>query len=240
MAKQNASNPDTEIAELVTKHVNNLDDKGKLQLPDDMPDWQKHVIRSEKRQRDAQSELGKTQAQLRSEQAEKSVLLDAASSIIPADFQLSEDEIRQLEEIKYKDPDTYRLRVNELESKAKSAQAEKLKELTTKASEDAANQHMAKSRTTVLAEFRDANPELVITDDVLANDVPPRLLAGANAGTYTYGEYLEKVKAYVGTGKKIPGADDKGPNLHSMPGSNTPGKGAAERQGNKDLQKITF
>ena len=61
--KQNASNQ-ANIAELVTKHINNLDDKGKLQLPEDMPEMEKHIIRSEKRQRDAQAELSKTQHQL--------------------------------------------------------------------------------------------------------------------------------------------------------------------------------
>jgi len=239
--KQNASNSDTDINELVAKHVNNLDDKGKLQLPDDMPDWQKHVVRAEKRQRDAQSELGRTQSQLRESKAVNGVLMETAGSMIPEDFQLSDDELAEINGLKKSDPDAYRLRVNDLEAKAKVAQAEKLTELTKKAATDATTAHVTKNRVTVLAEFRDANPDLSITDDVLTYDVPPRLLAGVTAGEYSYAEYLDKVKAYVTAGKKAPGNGNNDPhNINSMPGSNTPGKGAADRAGKSDYARMTF
>jgi len=240
---KNASNPDTDIAELVNKYVHNVDpeDKSKLQLPDDMPDWQKHVIRSEKRQRDAQSELGRTQAQLRASAAKNEVLMTTASTMVPDDFQLSDDEITALEALKKNDPDKYRLEVNALEAKAKTAQTAKLKELTDKAAEDATNAHTTKNRVTVLSEFRDANPDLIITDDVLVNDVPPRFLKGVQDGDYTYGEYLEKVKAYVSAGKKAPSGDNSDPhNIHKMNGSQTPGKEAAGRAGKSDYAKMTF
>jgi len=239
--KQNASNSDTDINELVAKHVNNLDDKGKLQLPNDMPDWQKHVVRAEKRQRDAQAELGRTQADLRKSTAANGVLMDAAGTIIPDDFQLNDAELEDLKHLRTSDPDAYRLRVNDLEGKAKDAQSTKLKEATAKAGDDADLAHVAKNRLSVLQDFREANPELVITDDVLINDVPPRLLAGVTEGNYSYGEYLDKVKVYISTGKKAPGSENNDPhNINSMPGSNTPGKGAAERAGKSDYAKITF
>ncbi len=239
--KKNASNQDTELSELVSKHVNNLDDKGKLQLPDDMPDWQKHVIRSEKRQRDAQSELGRTQAQLRESNAVNGVLMETASTMVPDDFQLSDDELTALDKLKTTDPDKYRLEVNALEAKAKEAQKEKLTELTTKAATDATNAHMTKNRVTVLAEFRDANPDLVITDDVLVNDVPPRFMKGVQDGDYDYGTYLSMVKDYIGTGKKAPEGNKGDPhNIHKMNGSQTPGKKAAEKQGQGDYARMTF
>jgi len=241
MAKQNASNSDTEIDELVNKHINNLDDKGKLALPDDMPDWQKRVIRSEKRQRDAQSELGKTQAQLRESTAINGVLMETAGTMVPDDFQLSDDEITALNKLKTEDPDKYRLEVNALEAKAKTAQQEKLTELTTKAATDATNAHTTKNRVTVLAEFRGANPTLVITDDVLVNDVPPRLLAGVTNGDYTYSSYLDKVKEYITTGKVAPKGNEGDPhNPGEMPGSQTPGKSAADKAGKADYAKMTF
>ncbi|RLA58326.1 MAG: hypothetical protein DRQ78_12205 [Epsilonproteobacteria bacterium] len=239
--KKNASNQDTELSELVSKHINNLDDKGKLQLPDDMPDWQKHVVRAEKRQRDAQSELGRTQAQLRESKAVTDVLMATASTMVPDDFQLSDDELTALDKLKTTDPDKYRLEVNALEAKAKEAQKEKLAELTTKAATAATDAHTTKNRVTVLAEFRDANPDLVITDDVLVNDVPPRFLKGVQDGEYDYATYLSMVKDYVGTGKKAPEGNEGDPhNIHKMNGSQTPGKKAAGRQGQGDYAKMTF
>jgi len=230
-----------EIAELVTKHISNLDDKGKLQLPEDMPTWQKHIIRGEKRTRDAQAELSSEQNKLRQSEAKNAVLLKTASTMVPEDFQLSDAELTELNTLKKNDPDAYRLKVNALEASALEAQQTKLTEMTTKAAEDATIAHTTKNRVTVLAEFREANPDLSITDDILVNDVPPRLLAGVTSGQYSYGEYLVKVKEYLATGKTTTGDDNSDPhNMHKLPGSQTPGKKAAEKAGQSDYAKMTF
>ena len=240
MSKSKTSN-NADIAELVNKHVNNLDDKGKLQLPDDMPDWQKHVIRGEKRTRDAQAELSKSQTKLRESEAVNDVLLATASTVIPEDSQLSDAALTELNTLKTTDPDAYRLKVNALEAEALEAQKTKLTEMSTEAAKAATAAHTTKNRVTVLAEFRDANPDLVITDDVLISDVPPRLLAGVTNGNYSYGEYLEKVKDYLAKGKTATG-DPKGDphNMHNLSGSQTPGKEAAGRAGQDDYNKLTF
>ena len=240
-APANASNQEPEISVLVATHVNNLDDKGKLQLPDDMPEWQKHVIRSEKRQRDAQSELSKTQVQLQEASAVNEVLLSTAKAVVPSDFQLSDAEIAELESIKFKDPDAYRLRINELETKARAMQTENLTKVMDEAKTKASQSYQAKDRITVLHEFRAANPTLVITDDVLVNDVPARLINGVTDGKYDYAEYLEKVKAYLVAGTTVPKGDGGDPhNMHQTPGSQTPGKKAADNAGKDDYKKMTF
>lgn len=239
MSKQKTSNSD--ITELVNKHVNNLDDNGKLQLPDDMPDWQKHVVRAEKRQRDAQSELGRTQATLRGVEASNTVLVEQALSIVPDSFQLSADELTTLNALKVSDPDAYRLRVNDLEAKAITAQEENIKTLTGEAMTKANETFIAKDRITVLQEFRSANPDTVLTDEVLVNDVPPRFMNELNAGKYDYQTYLTKVTEYLKTGKVLPGQGaGEQTNLSDLPGSNTPGKQAAENAGKTDYKKMTF
>jgi len=239
--KVTTSNQEPDISELVNEHVNNLDDKGKLQLPDDMPDWQKHVIRGETRTRDAQAALSNTQTQLRESEAKNGVLMETASTMVPANFQLSDAELAALNALKVNDPDKYRLEVNSLEAKAREAQATNLTEMTTKAANDATNTYTAKNRVTVLAEFRDANPDLVITDDVLVNDVPPRFINGVTNGDYSYAEYLNKIKVYLEKGKNVNPVDNSDPhNIHNMSGSQTPGKVAANNAGKQDYKKMTF
>ena len=242
MSKNNStSNQEPDISELVNKHINNLDDKGKLQLPEDMPDWQKHVIRGEKRTRDAQAELSKTQTKLRESDAVNGVLMETASTMVPDDFQLSDTELANLNALKKNDPDKYRLEVNALEAKAKDAQAAKLSELTNKARTEATTTHVSKNRLSVLQDFRAANPDIVITDEVLVNDVPPRFLNGVNTGEYTYEEYLEKVKTYIGKGSSINGSNEGDKHsLNNMPGSKTPGKKASANAGKDDYKKMTF
>ena len=232
----------SQVNELVAKFSNDLDDKGKLQLPDDMPDWQKHIVRSEKRQRDAQSELGRTQTQLRESEAVNKVLSKEAMGIIPTDFEMSSEEVAALNKLKHDDPDAYRLEVNALEAKAKEFQSNKLKKLQEDAKIEVTNSYQATNRVTVLQEFRDANPDLVITDDVLVNDVPPRFMNDLNNGKIAnYHDYLVEVSKYLTGGKEVKKDDNGDPhNIHGMTGGKTPGKKAAENAGKKDYSKITL
>lgn len=239
------SNPTTsnkaEIAELVTKHINNLDDKGKLQLPEDMPDWHKHIIRSEKRQRDAQAELGKTQATLRGVEASNEVLRKQALSIVPGSLNLGEAELQALEVLKTNDVEAYRLQVNELEALALKQNADALAALTSEAVTKANETFIAKDRITVLHEFRSANPNTVLTDEVLVNDVPPRFMNELNAGKYDYSTYLVKVSEYLQTAKVVPNVGTgEEHSLSGMAGGKTPGKAAADEAGKSDYNKITF
>jgi len=242
MSKNNStSNQDTELSTLVSTHVNNLDDKGKLQLPEDMPDWQKAVIRSEKRTRDAQAELSNSQTEVRGLKAENGVLKDTALTVVPDDFQLSDADLTEIEDLKKTNPEAYRLRVNKLEEDAKTHQTKAIADLTTKAREDAQTTHQATNRVSVLAEFRIANPTLIITDEVLAYDVPPRLLEGVNKGEYTYGEFLGKVKTYIESGTTVGEGNTGDPhNIQKMNGTQTPGKKAALKAGQSDYKKMTF
>lgn len=239
--KTNASNQDTELSELVSKHINNLDDKGKLQLPDDMPDWQKHVVRAEKRQRDAQSALSITQKEKRELEAKNQVLGEQVSKTFSVELELSPEEAQALEVLKYRDPDAYRLQMNDLEKTAAEKKAERLNELTQGAVTKVEEQFIAKDRITVLQEFREANPDTVLTDEVLVNDVPPRFMNDLNSGKYDYQTYLTKVAEYLKTGKVLPGQSaGEQHNLSNLPGSTTPGKQAAENAGKTDYAKVTF
>ena len=232
---------DTDISAMVNEQLKNVDDKGKLNLPDDMPDWQKHVVRGEKRQRDAQSALGKAKDQLRTSEATNKVLNDK-QLVLPANLGLSQDEITEINGLATSDPEQYRLRMNAAETNARTKAQEELDSGVTKSIEEANTSHITQNRVTVLQNFRDANPELVITDDVLVNDVPPRFMNDLTSGKYAnYGEYLEAVKGYLEKGVVIPaGNEGDKHNLNHVSGASTPGKLAGDKQKLTDLSKVSL
>jgi hypothetical protein len=238
----NASNAtDADISAMVNEQLKSVDDKGKLQLPDDMPDWQKHVVRGEKRQRDAQSALGKANDKLRASDATLQVLKDK-QLVLPSNLGLTQDEVAEINGLATTDPEQYRLRMNAAETNARKVAQEELDSGVTKSIEEANNSHMTNNRVTVLQNFRDANPELVITDDVLVNDVPPRFMKKLNDGEYAnYGEYLEAVKGYIINGTEIPeGNKGEQHNLHDMSGKGAPGKKSGDNQKITDLSKVSL
>jgi hypothetical protein len=227
--------------ELVDKYINSVDEKGKLVLPDELSPVEKELVRQAKRTRDAQSALSKERLERAKLAATNAELEKLANSIIPEDFTLSPEELKELDEIKFKDPDAYRIRLNKLEAEAKKKQADKIRELTEKAQKEAENQAVSKTRIEVLEEFRKANPDIPLTDDVLVNDIPPRFMNELNAGKYDYSTYLQKVAEYLKTGKVVaqPGATEEH-NLGNLAGGKTPGQEAANKQGKQDYKKITF
>jgi len=244
MGKQTTTSTNNQsggVKELIDKHINNLDEKGKLQLPDELSDVEKELIRQAKRTRDAQSALSKLREEKIAIEAKAGVLEETVKKVLPADLGLSDDEQAELETLKYRDPDAYHIRMTELE-KANAAKAEEtVTGLTTEAIEKAKQSHIAQNRLAVLEEFRSANPDLQLTDDVLVNDVPPRFMNELNEGKYDYNTYLEKVAEYIKTGKVLPSkgsAEEK--SLGDVTGGLTPGKKAAENAGKQDYKKMTF
>ena len=227
--------------ELIDKYINEVDEKGKLQLPDSLSEVEKELIRQAKRTRDAQSALGKKQLEAARLAAEKAELEKIAREVMPADFKLSEEEIREIEQLKTTDPEAYRIRVNKIEEAAKEAQEKRLKEIAEKAKQEAENKILAENRLQILEEFRASHPDIALTDEILVEEVPPRFMKELNEGKYDYREYLNKVVDYLQQTKVIPTPGNaEGRSLGNLAGGKTPGQEAANNQGKLDYKKLTF
>ena len=228
-----------EIETAVTQHTNK--DTGKLDLPDDMSDDDKFLIRHGKRTRDAQAELAKAQKELRTSQATNKVLNDK-QLVLPANLGLSQEEIVEINGLSTSNPEEYRKRMNKAEADARTVAQTALDEGVTKSIDEANNAHITDNRVTVLQNFRQANPELVITDDVLVNDIPPRFMNDLNSGKYeNYNAYLTAVKGYIEKGAVIDeGNAGEEHNLQHMNGKTVPGKKAGDRQKIADLSKVSL
>jgi ribosome-binding ATPase YchF (GTP1/OBG family) len=229
------------VQELINKYINNVDEKGKLQLPDELSDVEKELIRQAKRTRDAQRALSKAQQEKASLEAKANALREKMNDVTIDDFNLTPEEEHALNSLKTNDPEKYRKVMNELEAEVKQKRQEEIDKLLEDAGKEALNKVEAENRLKILQEFRQANPDIQLTDEMLVEEVPPRFQKELNAGKYDFQTYLSKVVEYLRTTKVLPtpGNTEKH-NLSNMAGGTNPGKEAAEKQGKLDYAKITF
>lgn len=156
--------------------------------------------------------------------AELSVLKTTAKPSLTMDEQVQ----KELEDLKYSDPDAWRTRVNELETAANAEFNSKIVE----AKNHSSQQLELQRRANVLAQFQTEHPDVVFTDELLHLDIPPRIVKELENGKVTYEEFLNNVYNYVKTPKVI-GSTTKTleqPNLSKTGGDDTPTKNSSSNQ----------
>ena len=195
-------------------------EEGKWTLPEDIDESVAFAANSERRRRDTQSAFTKSQQELKQTQAER----DQFAKGWEADFakSLSTEHVAELEELKATDPDAWRSRLNELEGEQRNAFQSKSKAIQ----EKAAGESELDYRHRALSEWQEANPTLVLTDDVLANDIPPRIARKLEEGKVSFADFLKECGDYLGKGKVVAPPTDKVPgnvDLGKLPGGSAPG-----------------
>lgn len=183
----------------------------------------------EKRFKDTQGAYTKSQQELKASQASQAELqaeLRVLKELIKPAVELDEATKTELDELKYSDPEKWRTRVNQLEKDAQAAHNDKLSEASTQARQ--ANE--LERRQTVLADFSTNHPDVIINDDVIKYDVPPRITSRLESGEISFEQFLDEAANYlkapkvVGDGNKAPNQ----PNLGKVGGDNNPTEGAVK------------
>lgn len=212
------------------------DSDGKLVLPEGTDEALAFAARSEIRRRDTQSAYTKSQQSNKALAAENDKLASSWES--DAISNLSNTEQARLEELKVQDPDAWRTEIATIEE----AKRTQFKEKRQAISKEASQMTELERRGLQLEQFNQDNPDVNITDDVIQNDIPPRITRKLEKGEIQFDEYLEEVKTYLSKGKKIaPGAKAPDePNFANSRGSNTPSKEAVEAQNSNDYSKEIF
>jgi glutaredoxin 2 len=164
---------------------------------------------SEKRRREIQSALDKSQHTLKTIEAEKEALKKKFKG--KAQITLSAEETEELEELKFSDPDAWRVKMNEFETRAANEYQTELAEV----SKEVEFQSELARREQVLDQFNTENPDFQITEEVVANDIPPRITNKLKEGKITFEDFLVEAKTYLSKGKtvhmeKTPGQPDLG------------------------------
>lgn len=196
-------------------------------------DEAKAKIDYEKRFKDTQSAYTKSQQALKEAQAK----LEALEKLTVPRVELDEATKTELETLKYEDPDAWRVKVNRLESEA----AKKHQETLDEAGRLAAQQAELERRAQVLEEFNRSH-DIVITDEVIQYDVPPRITKKLENGEISFEAYLEEVSQYLKT-PKVVGDGNKTlnqPNLNTVGGDDKPSIGAVNKDIAANYKNIVF
>lgn len=215
-------------------------DDGKLEFPEDTPEEVVYAATAEQRRRDTQAEFTKSRQKQAALEAEKTELLKQVSSDVKVE--LSDEQAEELEELKFSDPDAWRRKMNTYETEAQSKRAkevdERLKEVSAKGTETAELER----RKQVLQEFQAVNPGLVINDDVIANDIPPRITKRLQDNEVTFEEFLQEAHDYLKTGKVVATTEKtlNQPNLSKAGGGDTPSDDAVGHESKKSYETEVY
>lgn len=233
----NADTPtfEQQVNEVVSQAT--YDDNGNMQLPDGVEANEAvlYAAKLEKQRRDTQSSFTKVSQQNKRLEAENAKLTESWQQDYLKTLSVADQ--AEMEELKVQDPEEWRNKMNQLEQ----AEAAKFSERRQAISHEASQLTELELREQQLEEFNKANPDFQITDDVIDNDIPPRLTKQLEQGKLSFGEFLEKAKKYVTTPKKIAGQnapDD--PNLGQAPGGHKPSDRAREQQMSTDYKNEIF
>lgn len=216
------------------------DDKGKLKFPEGTPEEVVFAATTEQRRRDTQAEFTKTRQKQAALEAEKNELLKQVSSDVKV--KLSSEQVEELEDLKFSDPDLWRRKLNSYETEAQSKRAKEVDELLKEVSAKGTKTAELERRKQVLQEFQIANSGFVIDDNVIANDVPPRITKKLENNEVTFEAFLQEAYDYLKTGKVIATTEKTldQPNLSKAGGGDTPSDDAVRHESKKSYETEVY
>jgi hypothetical protein len=203
-----------------------LSDDGTLVLPEDMQldEPTRFAVTLEKRRRDTQSAYSQTQARVKTLEAENKHLADAWKA--DAGTKLTKEQRDDLEELKHSDPDAWRTRLNEIEQENANSFTTRKTEISQKASQETE----LEQRQRLLEEFTTANEGLVLNDQVIEDEIPPKFIKQLEKGEVDFETFLNNCKNFLTAGKVLaqPDNDVDDVSLGKMPGGSRPSASAVD------------
>lgn len=188
------------------------------ELQAQLAEAKKQVETAEKRRKDTVAEFTRRSQENKALQAEIEMLKEKA--------QFGVEMTPELEQLMYDNPQEWRLKVNEIERQQKADFEKALEEKKAALSK----QDVAAQRAQILAEFNERHPECQITDEVIAKDIPPRILEGLDKNK-SFEDVLVDIYTYL-TGRKVIGDGQQTlnqPDLSTMAGGSTPSDAATAK-----------
>jgi len=212
------------------------DESGKWSLPDiEMSEAEKFAVNAERRRRDTESALSKTRLQLKANEKVANKLKSKVGSLLKP--VLSEEVKAELENLKYTDPETWHVRMTELEQNVTATLDEEYSNLTSEASQQA----LIERRKELLDEYNRNNPNAKITDSVVQNELPPKLVKSLEDGSIAFEDFIVKANKFLTTSKKLGGiVAEETPNLNMGTGGSRPSFDSMQKSEQKSYRETVF
>ena len=233
MSKETAPSYEDQVKQTLTNSINA---EGKLEFAEDVPEHMQFAARTLKRQQDTSASFTKSQMSLKALEKENEQLTSSWEA--EALKNVSSKDQARLEELKQVDPDAWRAELTELETSKRTT----LKEQRTEMRRNASQMTEEAQRAELLQQFSEQNPEIDLTDEVIQNDIPPRMVKQLENGEISFDKFLDDVKGFLTKGRslqeqeKAPGE----PNLSESRGTSKPAAGAMKAQDSTDYKNTIF
>lgn len=215
------------------------DVKGNWVLPENLSDEVKYAATLEKRRRDTQSDYTRTKQEKKRLEAEKAALLKKAKGNLR--LQLTKEQVDELEDLKFSDPEAWRKKVNNYEREAYNRHDDELDKELKQVSTSALDDEELEDRKQVLAKFNQDHADFQLNDDIIANDIPPRIVKRLETGEISFEAFLQEAYEFTRTGKVI--KQDKvrkQPNLSKVGGGSAPDKNAKREDAIRSYDKEVY
>lgn len=195
-------------------------DNGKWQFAEgsELSDQVKFAAKTERRRRDQEGAYTKQMEEVAALKAMNEQLTAKVKTTPSAS--ISDEQAQELDNLKFEDPDAWRAKLNEYDTQA----SKQLQEELVKMEQESSKQAEVERRKIVLAQFNAQNPQLNLTDEVIIDNVPPRIIKQLETGEIAFDDFLAKAKTYITTPKVL----DSGtvlaaePNMGQLQGSANP------------------
>ena len=195
----------------------------------------------EKRFKDTQAfatKIAQEKAEKEKELAELKAELSVLKTTAQPSMSISKEMQEELEDLKYSDPETWRKKLNQLESEARNEFDSKVAEARNATS----MQLELSKRASILNEYKAKHPDIAFTDELLNLDIPGRIVKKLENGQVTYEEFLNEVVHFVKAPKVIGSTNSTldQPNLSKVGGDDTPTKDGTNKNLAKTYESMEF
>lgn len=230
----------TDLRETVNEVVGKMvkGDDGKWQIPDDVEASEevKFAAMAERRYRDTQGAYTQSRQELKRQQAIADGLQER---LLNSEVALTPEQKQELRDLKASNPDKWRAKLNEYEQAGKDMLTRELDEIRTKS----ASKGELEVRKEQMAAWSESTG-IVLDDDVIANELPPRYLKQLETGDITFEEFLNQAGEFLKSQKTIQNSgestDDDTKSLGRAPGGKEPSNEAQEGDFEETYKETLF